>query len=199
MENTNWSTLYLPFQEFIFTQKSDATLTSSWMFSCVFWASRETGIGAEASQKDDEVPFSSYKKLPLSHSGRRLPAGGGSHHLLVKLGPTGHFGSLPAITPPGSILSKNILTAGQVGEVAGGCWKSAVVGGQNRVKFPTLTSSLSHPKLVQILKLDRSVSAVWLWFKYRRINADTDSPSQSVCLPLRLLSWSSILKQNLEQ
>ncbi len=136
MENTNLSTLYLPFQEFVFTQKSDATLTSSWKFLCVFWAGRETGIGAEASQKDDEVPFSSYKKLPLSHSGRRLPAVGGSRHLLVKLGPTSHFGSLPAITPPGLILSKNILTACQAGEVAGEFRKATVAGGQKESSSP---------------------------------------------------------------
>lgn len=45
MENTNTISAL---SEFFFTQKSDATLTSSWVFLCVFWTSWDSGIGGGA-------------------------------------------------------------------------------------------------------------------------------------------------------
>lgn len=106
-------------------------------------------MDAEASRKEGEVltflVFSSYKKLPLSHSKRRPPATGGSHRV------AGETGFNQPLWQP----TKDIKTAGQAGEVAGEVWNAA------KRSSPTLTSPLSNPKLVQIVIWDCSVSVVW--------------------------------------
>lgn len=79
--------------------------------------------------------------------------------LLVNLSSTSHVGNRPAFTSPLLIFIQNISMASEAGGVAGEFWKAAVADGEE--KFPTLTSSLSNPKLVQILKLDCSVSVLW--------------------------------------
>lgn len=184
MENTNWSTLYLPFQEFVFTQKSDATLTSSWMFLCVFWASRRDGdwCGSEPKGRRGAVfqlqkaSFVTQWETTSSRRWKSSFAGEtGSDQPLWQ--PTGHH------TSRFDFIQKYLNGWSSRGS---GWWilESRRGWWTKRVKFPTLTSSLSNPRLVQILKLDHSVSAVWLWFKYRRINADTDSPSQSLSVSL---------------